>query len=112
MGQQQSRFGWVAFCCTRPNIYFPDSQFIDLFYEDFYFFCEAIVAIAITLTSATVVTVHWLLCLLQEVVLYPEAYPYRFRLFTGEPIEVNPDGTFSIDGNLCNGDVYTGVDKC
>lgn len=43
---------------------------------------------------------------------YPEQFPFEFRLFTGETIKLNPDGTFSVDGTTCDGEVYTGVDDC
>lgn len=43
---------------------------------------------------------------------YPEKYHYDFRLFTGEEIKLFPDGTFTIDGKYCVGQIYTGVEDC
>lgn len=43
---------------------------------------------------------------------YPEQFPYEFRLFTGETIKLDPDGTVGINGQTCDGDIYTGVDDC
>lgn len=53
-----------------------------------------------------------LLLVLQELMSYPEASPYRFRLFTGEVMELFPDGSFTVDGNDCSGEAYTGVVDC
>eukprot|EP00752_Nemacystus_decipiens_P010080 g8982.t1 len=46
----------------------------------------------------------------QELMAYPEASPYRFRLFTGEVIMLFPDGSFAIDGNDCSREVYNGME--
>lgn len=43
---------------------------------------------------------------------FPDGSPYEFRLFTGELLILHPEGTFSVDGVMCDGDVYTGVDDC
>eukprot|EP00903_Cladosiphon_okamuranus_P011260 g10618.t1 len=48
----------------------------------------------------------------QELMSYPEASPYHFRLLTGEVIELFPDGSFAVDGKDCSGEVYTGVGAC
>ena len=43
---------------------------------------------------------------------FAEEATFEFRLFTGEVIELFQDGTFSINGNICPGEVYTGVSDC
>lgn len=48
----------------------------------------------------------------QELMSYPEAFHYEFRLFGGEVLKLHPDGSFSVDGNSCNGDLYTGAQRC
>ncbi|CAN0012995.1 unnamed protein product [Ectocarpus sp. 4 AP-2014] len=48
----------------------------------------------------------------QELMSYPEAFPYEFRLFDGEVLKLHPDGSLSVDGNSCNGDVFTGARTC
>lgn len=48
----------------------------------------------------------------QELMSFTENFTYEFRLFSGNVIKLYPDGGFSIDGNTCNGDVYTGVEDC
>lgn len=50
--------------------------------------------------------------LVQELVGLPEGYYYEFRLFTGETIKLDYDGKFYIDGALCSGAAFTGVDNC
>lgn len=49
---------------------------------------------------------------LQEIMALPEEWPSEFNLFRGNTIKLYPDGTFSIDGKMCSGEVYTGVDDC
>ncbi|CAN0146901.1 unnamed protein product [Scytosiphon promiscuus] len=48
----------------------------------------------------------------QELVGLPEDHFYEFHLFTGETIKLDHDGKFYIDGNLCSGAAFTGVDNC
>ena len=43
---------------------------------------------------------------------FAEESNFEFRLFTGEVIKLFQDGTFSIDGSICPGLVYTGVAAC
>ena len=43
---------------------------------------------------------------------FAEEATFEFRLFTGEVIKLFQDGTFSIDGSICPGEVYTGVSDC
>ena len=43
---------------------------------------------------------------------FAEEATFEFRLFTGEVIKLFQDGTFSIDGDICSGLVYTGVADC
>ena len=43
---------------------------------------------------------------------FAEEATFEFRLFTGEVIKLFQDGTFSVDGNICPGEVYTGVSDC
>ena len=43
---------------------------------------------------------------------FAEESTFEFRLFTGEVIKLFQDGTFSIDGFICPGLVYTGVAAC
>ncbi|CAN0510741.1 unnamed protein product, partial [Scytosiphon promiscuus] len=50
--------------------------------------------------------------LLQELVGLPEDHFYEFHLFTGETIKLDYDEKFYIDGNLCSGAAFTGVDNC
>lgn len=48
----------------------------------------------------------------QELLGFPEEYFHEFRLFTGETIKLEHDGEFYIDGQLCFGAGFTGVDMC
>ena len=48
----------------------------------------------------------------QELMSFAEDYSFEFRLLTGEVLKLNQDGSFSIDGSTCSGDVYTGVADC
>jgi len=43
---------------------------------------------------------------------YAEENTFKFRVFTGEVIELFFDGTFAIDGEMCSGEVYEGVAAC
>ena len=43
---------------------------------------------------------------------FAEEATFEFRLFAGEVIKLFQDATFSIDGNICPGLVYTGVSDC
>ena len=43
---------------------------------------------------------------------YPEWSSVTFRLFQGAVITLNPDGTFDIDGDHCEGTVFTGPNDC
>lgn len=42
----------------------------------------------------------------------PENDPYEFRLFAGETIRLDPDGSFYIDGVACGGEAFSGADLC
>ncbi|CAM9570084.1 unnamed protein product [Ectocarpus sp. 13 AM-2016] len=48
----------------------------------------------------------------QELMSYPEAFPCEFRLFDEEVLKLHPDGSISVDGNSCNGDLFTGARRC
>ena len=48
----------------------------------------------------------------QEVMTFAENFPFEFRLFTGEIVKLNPDGSFSVDGVTCQGLVFTGAEDC
>ena len=50
--------------------------------------------------------------LTQEVMTFAENFPFEFRLFTGEIVKLNPDGSFSVDGVTCEGLVFTGAEDC
>lgn len=43
---------------------------------------------------------------------YPEWSSVKFRLFQGDVLTLNSDGTFNINGEHCEGTVYTGPDDC
>lgn len=43
---------------------------------------------------------------------YPEEHTFKFRMFTGETLELFFDGTFAVDGKTCSGEVYEGVAAC
>lgn len=43
---------------------------------------------------------------------YPEGHIFKFRLFTGEIIELFCDGRFAVDRKTCSGEVYEGVAAC
>lgn len=49
---------------------------------------------------------------LQEVIQLAEGFDLEFRLLRGNTIKLFQDGAFSIDGDLCAGDVYSGVEHC
>lgn len=49
---------------------------------------------------------------LQEVIQVAEEVDLEFNLLRGNTIKLFQDGTFSIDGELCVGDVYLGVEHC
>lgn len=47
----------------------------------------------------------------QEVESFPERAPYLFRLFHGDVVQLNPNGSFLVNGKVCAGPVYTGADE-
>ena len=48
----------------------------------------------------------------QEMRQVPEEFDLEFNLFRGNTITLFQDGTFSIDGVVCDGPVYRGVEFC
>lgn len=43
---------------------------------------------------------------------FPEEFVLEFRLLRGNVIRLFQDGSFSIDGRECDGEIYTGVEDC
>lgn len=50
--------------------------------------------------------------LAQELMTFPEEFDLEFDLFRGNTIKLFHDGGFSIDGEMCEGEVYRGVELC
>ena len=48
----------------------------------------------------------------QEIRGFAERAGYEFRLFSGETIRLEPDGTFYVDDRECSGDAFEGAALC
>ena len=48
----------------------------------------------------------------QEVSQLPEGEAYEFRLFSGEVIKLEMDGSHFLDGKLCKGESFMGIENC
>lgn len=51
-------------------------------------------------------------CVLQEVMAFPENEAYEFKLFQGQTIRLEPDGSFYVDGTECTEEAFMGAHMC